>query len=369
MVDVVANHFGAPGPAESIDYSTLNPLNSQSFFHETCWISNEDYATHDSNMVLCWIGNDQDPLPDVNTTQPAVRSMFSDWIGSLVSNYTIDGLRIDTVKNVEPDFWPGFEDASGVYAIGEVADTSTPFVCSYQGSATSGVLAYPMYYSLTDFLQNPANTSADFVSTGYGLNTSCSDTSLLGSFSENHDQPRFASYTSDMALAQNVVTYTILADGIPIIYAGQEQHYSGDVNNDREATWLSGYNEQATLVLTIKSLNSVRRTAINVASPGAYSTAKSSFFYIDNHSVGIRKGPDGSQIVYVVSNVGSGAEQTPLDLGTAHGYASGTQLMDVVACSTVTVGNAGDLKITLAGGAPQVLFPVAYLAGTGVCSQ
>jgi alpha-amylase len=60
------------------------------------------------------------------------------------------------------------------------------------------------------------------------------DTTVMGSFSENHDQPRFASYTSDISvsvsgrrmhwrrktnvqkLAKNVLAYTILADGIPI---------------------------------------------------------------------------------------------------------------------------------------------------------
>jgi alpha-amylase len=59
----------------------------------------------------------------------------------------------------------------------------------------------------------------------------------MGSFSENHDQPRFASYTSDISvrpsarriyrkektnvpkLAKNVLAYTILADGIPISMA------------------------------------------------------------------------------------------------------------------------------------------------------
>jgi hypothetical protein len=39
-----------------------------------------------------------------------------------------------------------------------------------------------------------------------------------------------------------------MSDGIPIIYAGQEQHYNG--GNDpynREATWLSGYNTSSVL--------------------------------------------------------------------------------------------------------------------------
>lgn len=59
------------------------------------------------------------------------------------------------------------------------------------------------------------------------VKTDCADTTLLGSFSENHDVPRFASLTSDLALAKNVIAFTILADGVPIIYAGQGQSTSG----------------------------------------------------------------------------------------------------------------------------------------------
>jgi alpha-amylase len=32
------------------------------------------------------------------------------------------------------------------------------------------------------------------------MNSECKDTTLLGSFSENHDQPRFASYTDDLTV-------------------------------------------------------------------------------------------------------------------------------------------------------------------------
>ena len=52
-----------------------------------------------------------------------------------------------------------------------------------------------------------------------GINTmksDCSDTTLLGSFMENHDNVRFPSLTSDLSLAKNAIAFTILADGIPI---------------------------------------------------------------------------------------------------------------------------------------------------------
>lgn len=98
----------------------------------------------------------------------------------------------------------------------------------------------------------------------------CRDSTVLGSFSENHDQPRFASKTQDYTLAKNIVAFTILADGIPIIYQGQEQHYSAvggsNAPYNREAIWLSKYDTEATLYQFIKTLNNIRTYAISVAS-------------------------------------------------------------------------------------------------------
>ena len=60
-------------------------------------------------------------------------------------------------------------------------------------------------------------------------------------FLENHDQPRFQSMTQDQALVKNAMTWTFVTDGVPILYYGQEQGYtgSGDPNN-REAYVLHG---------------------------------------------------------------------------------------------------------------------------------
>lgn len=95
------------------------------------------------------------------------------------------------------------------------------------------------------------------------VKSDCSDSTLLGTFIENHDNPRFASYTEDMSLAKNVATFTIMSDGIPIIYAGQEQHYNGGSDPyNREATWLSGYNTDSELYKVIAQANAIRNKAI-----------------------------------------------------------------------------------------------------------
>lgn len=66
----------------------------------------------------------------------------------MLSNFTltnpVDGLRIDTVKHVQKSFWPGYNDAAGVYSVGEVFDGDPAYTCDYQ-NYMDGVLNYPMY--------------------------------------------------------------------------------------------------------------------------------------------------------------------------------------------------------------------------------
>lgn len=57
--------------------------------------------------------------------------------------YIVDGLRVDTVKHVQKDFWPGYNKAAGVYCVGEILDGDPDYTCPYQ-EVMDGVLNYPM---------------------------------------------------------------------------------------------------------------------------------------------------------------------------------------------------------------------------------
>ncbi|KZP19633.1 glycoside hydrolase family 13 protein [Athelia psychrophila] len=270
MVDVVANHFGYNGDITStpLDYSTMTPFNTASYFHPICWIDN-DYSNQ-TIVEICWLGSEKDPLPDVYTTLPEVRATYSSWVQGLIANYSVDGLRIDSVTNVEPDFWSVFQKAAGIYAVGEVSDSDVALACPYQDDI-DGLLNYPMYYQLTPFFESSSTTPDNLVAQIAYLNSLCTDYTLLAPFSENHDQPRFPSLNPDMSLAENVIAFTLLFDGIPIIYSGQEQHLDGGVSPlDREAIWLTGYDTSATLYGVIAQLNAIRKFAISQDSNGSY---------------------------------------------------------------------------------------------------
>lgn len=272
---------------------------------------------------------------------------YNSWIKSLVSTYGIDGLRIDTVKHVQKSFWPSFQSAAGVYCVGEVFGGDVGYTCPYQ-EQLDGVLNYPLYYPLTRAFQSSSGNITDLVLELGSVNTSCRDPTLLGTFSENHDNPRFPSLTEDISLAMNIIAFTILTDGIPIIYQGQEQHFSGGNDpGNREALWTSAYSTKAPLYTFIASVNQIRNQEI-YKSP-AYLTSRASVVYSDDHNIAVRK----AHILTVFTNTGSNPPSENLTLSHT-GFGPNEQMVEILTCSDSTISTDGSLDVSLDSGRPQV---------------
>lgn len=367
MVDVVPNHMAFDGSAATTDYSTFYPFNDRSFFHSVCFITD---WTNVTQIQRCWLGGEVNPLPDLNTTSPQVRTEWNTWIKSLVSNYSIDGIRVDTAQNIEESFFPSFGKAAGVFALGEVASYYTQYACNYQ-KYMDGILGYPAYYTSVWFFNDTRAYSTNMLYDFYNTSALCRDTSLVGEFMENHDKPRFASYTEDMSLVKNNIAYIMLKDGIPIIYQGQEQHYKGgDDPFNREAIWLSGYNTDAELYRFIKQMNAIRKMAITKAASivTSFLTSKATVVYYDAHNVAFAKGPQGAMVLTLVNNNGEKAANYSLRIATS-GFAPRTSVMELLTCTQMTVGSRGNLALTVTGGRPMVVYPYNLLAGTGWCGR
>ncbi|PNS21068.1 Alpha-amylase A type-1/2 [Sphaceloma murrayae] len=361
MVDVVPNHMGFVGCGNCVNYGTLAPFNSQSFYHSYCTISYDNQNTVEN----CWLGSNTVSLPDLRTEDSNVRNIFNTWIKKLVTDYSIDGLRIDTAAHIEKSFYPGFLSAAGVYAVGEVYNGDPAYSCPYQ-EVMDGVLNFPAYYWITQAFQSTSGNIGTLVNGINQMISTCRDTTLLGSFVENHDIPRFASLTSDLSLIRNAITFTLLADGIPILYQGQEQQYTGgETPKQREPIWSSGYNTNSNLYNLAKTLNAVRRQAINKDS--GYVTYKARPVFSDSRTIVMRKGTTGTQIVSVTSNRGSSGSGSFTLTGAASGFTASQSVTDVIACRAYTADGSGNLAITISGGQPVVLFPSSQLSGSGLC--
>lgn len=363
MLDVVTNHYAYDGCGNCVDYSIFVPFDSQSYFHDFCLI---DYDNITSSQV-CWEGDNTVSLADLRTEDSDVSDVFNDWIKEVVANYSIDGIRLDSALEVNYDFTPSFENASGVYLIGEVFNGDPAVVTPYQ-QYMSGLMNYPAYYWIKEAFQSSSGSISNLYDGINTMKSEATDTSLYGSFLENHDNPRFPSLTSDMALAKNAIAFTMLMDGIPIVYEGQEQHYDGSgTPENREAVWLSGYNTTAELYTWITSLNAIRSWAISVNS--TYLEYNAWPIYSDSNTISMRKGFAGNQVVGVYSNLGSGGSTTVTLTAADTGFTAGQALTDVMSCTSFTAGSSGDLSVTITGGLPRVFYPTSALSGSSICGK
>lgn len=356
MVDIVVNHNAWNGPPDSIDYSQFNPFNKKENYNTPyCEIDYNDLGD-EAQLTQCWVGGDRVPLPDVKTSSQEVRDGYGEWIKSLTSNYSIDGLRLDTVLQVEKSFWSSFKEAAGnMYMVGEIFQQGADLVCEYQNYIT-GVFNYPVYFPLINAFKSTSGSMSKLADAINDTKNTCKDISLLGSFSENHDNPRFPSQDHDIAHASNVITYTMVADGIPILYYGQEQHYDarGGSNDpyNREALWFSGYNTEHQLYKLVANLNKARKNAMRDSS---FLTTPANVVYTDDNTIAVKK----AKLLTVLSNKGEQGNNYTLPIRSW--YQSGSSVTELLSCTEYISDDQSNIQVPMSGGMPRVFYPTADL--------
>ena len=349
MVDVVPNHMGYPPgcdwnpcPESKLEnFTGLEPFTLPEHYHTLCAInfSNPDQL----QFEVCRLAN----LPDLNQTVPFVRHTLLQWISNLTFYYGFDGYRVDTTRHVAKDFWPEFQSAAGVFLTGEVAvEDNTSYVAEYQKYMHS-VLNFPTFAALKRVFNNAENMTTLKESLHEQRNL-FKDVSVLGLFSENHDQPRFLSLTNDLSLYKNVLAYTILGEGIPIIYYGSEQLFNGGGDpHNRESLWPYG-DPNSTMFSYMKTLTSTRRQA------GFFVNQPLQVVHVSAKAFVFRRGNEGQTLIFL-TNFGHGVK-VDIDLHDAElsSITDGTQYLDIFTSKTLTVSNCL-LKVVLLNGEPMVL--------------
>ncbi|KAI0747849.1 alpha-amylase [Daedaleopsis nitida] len=358
MVDVVVNNVMAL--STNPDLSTYT-FKDQSQYHPYCPIQ---WGNTDSEQN-CWLGDTKVTLPDVNTKNPSVVSAYTTWIKALVQEFKIDGLRIDAAKHVNMDFWPQFCGAAGVYCIGEVFDADAGQALEYQGpQALDAILNYPMYNALVDGFAIPGKQNMSAVIDMLAqIKDKSTDPTLLGNFLEDQDVPRWANMSVDPQSLWNAMIFTFMSDGIPVVYYGQEQGFSGNADPyNREPLWPSGY-QNTTSYNMISKLNQLRNFMIS-SSPDWVTKQVDVLSHTDK-AIAFMKG----NITTVLTNIGS-PPQDGVSITAMTPFPPSTTTTDILTCTQHVIGSGGSLVFQYSqGGVPYVLVPDDTLPGSGLCGH
>lgn len=188
-----------------------------------------------------------------------------------------------------------------------MATSETPYVGSYQNVA-DGILHYPLYFILNQVFHDNDYLRQSMLSLENQVKENekyFKDTTLCGIFLDNHDQDRFLNHTQNPTRIQNALVYLMFGDGIPIIYMGTEQNFTGNPNEkygatdpwNREPLWRSGYNRSTWIYKYLARLNYIR-SLLKEKYNDEFFLSHQQTLYVDDDSYVYRKGP----LVVIVSN-------------------------------------------------------------------
>jgi len=196
-------------------------------------------------------------LDDINTEHPRAVQGMIDIYKSWITDFRIDGYRIDTAKHVQPEFWEEFTPAimeharnEGIehfHVFGEVYEFDAGQLARYISQARlPAFLDFAFQGTVRDFIVNDAPGSnferlfrMDHVYPG-GPDTAA----ILPTFLGNHDMGRFAGFireahpdlSDEDMLARLKLAHALMmfSRGVPTIYYGDEQGFVSD-GGDRGA--------------------------------------------------------------------------------------------------------------------------------------
>ena len=252
MLDVVANHVAPIG----FDYRSINPFNSPEHYHDSCVITD---WTNQKMVENCRLLD----LPDLKHENDFVTDELLRWIKWIINEYKIDGIRVDTVPEVPKWFWKKFQKASGVYQIGEVFNGNVNYVAGYQ-ECLDATFNYPLSFTIKDaFGSHPGDKDHSMLDLkNYWENSRGTyiEPEVLGVFIDNHDNTRYLNDTNKSRESlENASVFTIFFEGIPVLYYGDEQYYTGGVDPyNREPLWWSNFDETSPLYIKFALSNKIR---------------------------------------------------------------------------------------------------------------
>jgi alpha-amylase len=400
--------FGGRAPILFFDDPSINRVVSQpgilgtagayhGFGHIRCSSPCADAAYNGFNNVAeRTLGDFTGGLKDLATELPEVRATLVDSFAKWVEKVDFDGYRIDTIKHVESDFWPVFagntrtrlaaEGKNDFLMFGEAFDGDDQLIGSY---TMPGMLdsvfyfsqAFDVYANVFENASNPAAAQGtnqiqalwDLKTTDFGTQPQPNGIGVppykaLVNFIDNHDVPRFLfASNGDVNALRNALTLLFTEEGIPDLYYGTEQDFSGGNDpGNREVLWTSGMPTDGDTFAHIANLASIRKAYVALRR-GDTNVVWSSSHVAQEPDAGIfafeRAGGDAGNGPYALVVLNTNDFQTS---ATSNGSSvlqttapAGTTLVDVLdpAQTTYPIGASGQFQANVPAQKAMILIP------------
>ncbi|MCE7983451.1 MAG: pullulanase-type alpha-1,6-glucosidase [Caldilinea sp. CFX5] len=252
--------FPTLNAATSFPYTPVFPNAGDATVKVPAWLNDPTYYHNRGNSTFTGensLYGDFFGLDDLFTEQPAVVNGMLDIYKGWITNFGIDGFRIDTMKHVNAEFWQKFAPAildhaktagkPDFFIFGEVFSGNVNLLSYYTTDADvqavldfqfqEGVQAYVSKGGASDGLKTV------FENDDYYIDAD-SNAYALPTFIGNHDRGRFGWFlktdqpTAGDAelLARSKLAHALMyfARGMPVVYYGDEQGFTGD-GGDKDA--------------------------------------------------------------------------------------------------------------------------------------
>jgi glycosidase len=190
-------------------------------------------------------------LDDLMTENPVVVQGFIDIYKRWISDFRVDGYRIDTAKHVNPEFWAEFVPAIEAHAkslgiehfhiFGEAYEFDPGHLATFTThDRLPAVLDFAFQGTVRDIIVDgaPARNLERLFEVDHAYANGLQTAAILPTFLGNHDMGRFAGFLREAApemsdaemLARLKLAHAIpiFSRGVPTIYYGDEQGFVSD---------------------------------------------------------------------------------------------------------------------------------------------
>lgn len=231
ILDGVFNHCGDAHPF----FQDVLRRGRASPYWDWFVIQGDEVVREPRPNYACWAG--VAALPEWNHANPRVREYLLSVVRHWLTEYGIDGWRLDAVEHMPPDFVREIRVAAkeanpDAYVLGEVMGLAAAW---FKYGALDGVMNYRLWEALVNFIAWESWDARQFIAYLKGLWGSYPRENTYASYNliGSHDKPRIMTLCGGDRGKVALVAATIFAlPGAPAVYYGDEIGMEGGEDPD-----------------------------------------------------------------------------------------------------------------------------------------